>query len=88
MRGAARKSSKTPRDRAESSDCTQATLTLKGHASHVYGVAFSPDGKRIVSGSGDMTVRVWDAITGGEAHTLRGHTGSVQSVAFSPDGKR
>ena len=51
-------------------------------------VAFSPDGKRIVSGSGDRTVKVWDATTGQETLTLKGHTRTVRSVAFSPDGKR
>ena len=50
-------------------------------------VAFDWDGKRLASGSGDMTVKVWDAGTGQEAFSLR-HVGSVSSVAFSPDGKR
>ena len=54
----------------------------------VTSVAFSPDGKRIVSGSADQTVKVWDAATGQEPSTLKGHTGAVTSVAFSPDGKR
>jgi len=37
------------------------TLTLKGHSGSITSVSFSPDGKRIVSGSVDMTVKVWDA---------------------------
>ena len=36
------------------------TLTLKGHGKLVISVSFSPDGKRIVSGSGDKTVKIWD----------------------------
>ena len=36
------------------------TLTLKGHTDSVSSVSFSPDGKRIVSGSGDKTVKVCD----------------------------
>ena len=36
-------------------------LTLEGHSWRVYSVSFSPDGKRIVSGSDDKTVKVWDA---------------------------
>ncbi|KAG6913344.1 hypothetical protein DXG01_007553, partial [Tephrocybe rancida] len=52
-------------------------------------VSFSPDGTKIVSGSRDNTVRVWDTATGqqlGEA--LQGHESSVSSVAFSPDGTK
>src|SRR5262249_12363155 len=72
-------------------------LTLEGHTNDVARVAFSPDGKRIASGSGDHDkqgeplpgeVKVWDAVTGRAIRTLRGHTGRVTSVAFSHDGKR
>ena len=38
----------------------QETLTLKGHSWVVSSVSFSPDGKRIVSGSSDNTLKVWD----------------------------
>jgi WD40 repeat protein len=50
-------------------------------------VAFSPDGKRIVSGSDDSTLKVWDTDKGQEVRSLRGHAGLVTCVAFSPDGK-
>jgi WD40 repeat protein len=54
----------------------------------VSSIAFSPDGKQIVSGSWDKTVRRWDAATGEQLLlALEGHTDRVSSVAFSPDGK-
>ena len=50
--------------------------------------AFSPDGTRIVTASGDKTARIWDAATGKEITVLRGHENEVTSAAFSPDGTR
>jgi WD40 repeat protein len=62
---------------------------LGGHTDSVESVAFSPDGTRIVSGSYDETIRIWDAQTGEEVvEPLKGHTGEIRSVAFSPDGTR
>jgi uncharacterized delta-60 repeat protein len=55
------------------------------HASDIYKVAFSPDGKYIVSASADKTARVWDAATGQEIARMT-HDSQVNSVAFSPDG--
>lgn len=55
----------------------------------VFSLAFSPDGKRIVSGSLDDAVRLWDTDTRQPiGQPMTGHTGWVTSVAFSPDGKR
>ena len=51
-------------------------------------VAFSDDGTRIVSGSDDDSVLVWDASTGLLLKELKGHTDWVNSVAFSSDGTR
>jgi hypothetical protein len=51
-------------------------------------VAYSPDGKRIVSASADSTLKVWDVLTGQALLSLKGHSGHVHGVAFSPDGNR
>ncbi|ETO32083.1 WD-40 repeat protein [Reticulomyxa filosa] len=61
---------------------------LKGHSDCVTSVQFSPDGNRIVSGSEDNTIRLWDALSGKQIQCFEDHTGEVTSVQFSPDGKR
>ncbi len=55
-----------------------------GHLSPVATVAWSPDGKRIASGSGDQTVQVWDADNGAHSFVYRGHTTNINAVAWSP----
>jgi WD40 repeat protein len=59
------------------------------HNDQVFSVAFRSDGQRIVSGSTDKTVRLWDAKTGAQiGKPLTDHENWVTSVAFSPDGQR
>ncbi|MEA3212788.1 MAG: telomerase protein component 1 [Chthoniobacter sp.] len=62
-------------------------VVLHGHGSDVRSVCYSPDGRRIISGAGDRTVRIWDADTGAELAVLRGHKGGVLSVSYSPNGR-
>jgi WD40 repeat protein len=61
--------------------------TYTGHSEQVLAVAWSPNGKRIVSGSRDMTLQVWDAFTGKHTQIFHGHTDAVPSVAWSPDNR-
>ncbi len=60
--------------------------TCDGFVFPFLAMAFSPDGRRIASGSTDRSVRVWDAETGKTQLILNGHEAAVQGVAFSPDG--
>ena len=60
--------------------------TLEDHAGYIPAVAFSPDGKRLVSASSDHTLKLWDTADGMEVGTLYGHTAWISDVEFSRDG--
>src|SRR5262245_52079657 len=64
------------------------TVPVLGHSQSVLSVAFSPDGTRVLSGSRERTVKLWDKSTGALIRTFEGHAYVVDSVAFSPDGQR
>ncbi len=71
--------------RLDGSDGT--TSELVGHRLDVSSVAFSPDGKRLVSAGRDHDAILWDVATGKELRSLRAHFGSVSDARFSPDGR-
>ena len=61
--------------------------TLRGHTAGVLAVAITPDGQRLLSGSADKSVRLWDLKTGEELTRFDGHSASVGGLAITPDGK-
>jgi uncharacterized protein with WD repeat len=61
--------------------------TVKGHSGWVTGIAFTSDGTRLVSGSWDRTVKLWDVRTAAEVSRIGGEAKQVEALACSPDGR-
>jgi WD40 repeat protein len=59
---------------------------FEGHANIIYGMALSKDGRWVLSGGDDKTVRLWEVASGKEMLRFQKHTAGIRSVALSPDG--
>src|SRR5689334_17105657 len=62
-------------------------MLLAGHTDWVTAMAVTPDGGRAISGSRDMTIKVWDLAAGRLQYSLAGHRDGISSLAVSPDGR-
>lgn len=62
-------------------------MELKGHIQEVEALTYSPDGKVLVSGGWDNTLKVWNAETGELVNSFKAHDGSIRCMAFSRDSK-
>ena len=63
-------------------------IVQSGHYAPVMSIDYSADGKFIITGSKDKTLKLWEVATGREIRTFTGHTKSVTGVKFSPDGSK
>lgn len=62
-------------------------FSLNGHTAPITAIALSQDGKTLVSGSRDRTIKIWNAATGEEQTTLSGHCSPITAIALSADGQ-
>ena len=78
--------------RAQDAGAPLPMLDTGGHMTLIRSIAFTPDGRQLVSASDDKTIRVWDLASGKTVRTIRGESapgdaGKVYAMALSPDGK-
>ncbi len=71
----------------ESADTRPELVLQAGHTGSILTLAISPDGRFLVSGGQDSTVKIWDLRTGNILRTLYGHNAKITSVAISPDSR-
>ena len=61
--------------------------TFSGHSHVISALTFTPDGKRLLSGSMDHTIKLWNVFTGKEIKTFKGHANVVETIVISANGE-
>jgi len=61
---------------------------IRGHTGRLWSAAFSPDGRRLATASGDRTARVWDAASDKPERIISGLPSAVTALTFSPEGRK
>ena len=62
-------------------------VELLGHLKDISALVFNPDGKTLISGSCDATIKIWNIEKGVQIRELKGHLSDIRSLALRPDGK-
>jgi WD40 repeat protein len=61
---------------------------FEGHENIILCTASSPDGARLLTGSRDKAIRLWDVTTGSSIYRFDGQSADVRCICFSPDGRQ